>query len=198
MESGTKQAASVPSVEGSENPTWNGKVAGEWLGRLIENGALRRGRAMVPSARMTDEILTLARAGWHVTVVDSDREAMRQLKSTARAENLSLDLLEKDVFRTRAAFFGSLDLVVDRLLLPSLDPVRRADWGFFVARFLTKDGNLAGLFPVSRNHAGPPFPITVEELRRELDRLFVVETLEPAGPAHPGEIQGWKGLFRRK
>lgn len=200
MEAGTVMAdkGTPGTVTAFTHSTLSGAAASAWLEELVKSGGLKPCRALILSADMTEEATTLARLGFHVTVVDPDPQRIRALKELAASRGAKLYLVETDAFRTRATFYGTVDLVLDRTFFPTLEPIRRADWGHMAGRFLRSGGRLMGLFPVGRSRTGPPYAVATEDLRRLLERLFISELLEPAGPTAPGEIRGWKGIFRRK
>ncbi len=198
MEAGTVMPDKAVPGEGFDHSTLSGATAASWLEGLVKGGSLKPCRALVLSAAMTEEAVALAGLGFHITVVDPDAGRMKALEDAARSHGVKIHTIETDLFRTRAPLYGTVDLVVDRTLMPSMDPIRRAEWSFKAGRLLHKDGRLIGLFPIGRSQAGPPFAISSDELRHALDRHFIVELLEPAGDTTPGETRGWKGIFRRK
>ena len=169
-----------------------------WLTELLDEGRLSPCRALILSAEMADEAITLAQRGFHALVVDTDEEALRQLKNRAKSEEAVVDTIHGDAFSIRPGFFGPVELVYDRTFIHKLEPVQRADWSHLVGRILPENGRLAGLFRIGRRSGGPPFSITLTELELALSRLFVTERLEPIGSSVPGADQVYAGIFRHK
>ncbi len=179
--------------------TTEGGALARWLEELVRAGTLTPCRTLIPSAEMIEEAATLAGLGFDVAVADPSRDAMRAVREAARARGVRIDGITADFFRSRPPLYGPVNLIVDRTLFPTLEPIRRADWSYKMGLILPKGGRLAGWFPAGRAaSARPPYPVAPEELRKALGRLFLVETLEPAGPATPGAVQPWRGMFRRK
>lgn len=96
---------------------------------LRSTGTLpRRGRALELGCGSGAESWFLAKRGWQVLAVDSDKEEVEELRSTARAHRLTRlraeqssalgpSLLQKFIPR---AEIGTYDLVVERLLLTNV------------------------------------------------------------------------------
>jgi SAM-dependent methyltransferase len=196
-----------PTTEGREDTqgtggpaAWSGAAAGAWLAELARGGVLPSGRALVPSAEMAEEAAALATAGYRVQVVDTSRDTLARARKTARAAKAEIETIHGDFFRLRAPLYGTVDVVADRALFSSLEPIRRADWAHLVARILPREGKLAALFQVALNAPGlqPPYAITEGKIRGLLGRNFVVEQLAPAGTSAPGAVRVWRGVFRRK
>ena len=176
----------------------NTTQAVSWLTDLLDEGRLSPCRALILSAEMADEAIALARHGFHALVVDTDKEALRKLKSRAKSEEAVVDTIHGDAFSVRPGFFGPVELVCDRTFIHTLEPVQRGDWSHLVGRILPENGCLAGLFRIGRRKSGPPFSITLAELEHALSRLFVTERLEPIGSSVPGADQVYRGIFRHE
>jgi len=187
-------------TSGTEPQAWSAGAAAAWLAEMTKGGVLPPGRALVLSAEMAEEAVALARAGYRVQVVDSSRDALDRARRTARAAKAEIESIHGDFFRLRAPIYGTVNVVADRTLFTSLEPIRRADWAHLTARILPRDGKLAALFRVSLEGPGPapPYAATEAELRHLLGRNFVIEQLAPAALPAPGSVQVWRGVFRRK
>jgi hypothetical protein len=192
--------AVAPDSERFASPTsvLSGAAGAEFLTRMVEKGTLAPARTLLLSADLGVEALTLARLGFKVTVIDPRREAIDGLSRSAREASVELDVFRGEFFRASPSLFGPIELIVDRSFYASLPPAERADWAFHAGRLLPPGGKLAGLFLIGRSHAGPPYPVTSEEFRRSLERLFTTEILEPAGDGEPGRPQVHRALFRRR
>jgi hypothetical protein len=181
-----------------EHPYWNGEQAAAWLRNQVEKGQLAPCRALVLSAAMADEAGTLSQLGFHTIVVDRSKQALAQAKSQARGQGAGLDTIEGDFFTIRPGYYGPVELVYDRTFIHDQDPLQRAAWAHHAGRVLPKGGCLQVVFLVGRSIDGPPYPITVPDLQKLLQRLFIIEHFEPLGSAGPGKEQAYKGVFRRK
>jgi hypothetical protein len=184
------------------NPTvvsgWTAEEGAAWLGSLVDDGTLVPGRALIPSAAMATEAATLAGKGFRVAMTDASKADLVRARELAAGHDVTLDTIPMDFFQMPPYLAGPVDLLYDRAVLHDLDPVLRADWTHRVGRILVQGGHLAAIFLIGRSPSGPPYPITLDALKQGLGRMFVVESLEPVGPADPGRSRAYRGLFLRK
>ncbi len=190
--------ATVTTPSSSEHIHWNSKRGSAWLTDLVERNNIPPCRALVPGANMQEEAFTLARHGFHTIVCDPDTKALEKLRGQARTLGVKIDTIPGDPFVIRPSFFGPVEFIYDRTLFHHLEPVERADWAHLVGRVLPNGGMLAGLFLVGRGGEGHPYPVTLEDLRRLLRRLFVEEGMESLETAVPGQNQVMGGFYRHK
>ena len=189
-------AGSAP--RGAEHPTWNGATAARALEESVRDGLLKPCRALILGADMVEEAATLAKLGFEVLVTDTSAEALARAGQAVRAQGGKIAAVRADFFQVRQYFYGPVELIVERTLLPNLEPVRRADWSYTVLRCLPKDGHLFGLFRVGRGASGPPYSMSADEVKKMLSRLLVLEAFAQVGNTGPGRDQAWKGVFRKK
>lgn len=190
--------ATAATPSSSEHTHWNSKRGATWLTNLLEKNNIPPCRALIPGAYMQEEAITLARHGFHTIVCDPDTTALERLRGQARTTGVEIDAIPGDPFVIRPSFFGPVEFIYDRTLFHHLEPVERADWAHFLGRVLPKRGMLAGLFLVGRGAEGHPYPVTLEDLRRLLRRLFVEEGMESLETAVPGQNQVMGGFYRHK
>jgi hypothetical protein len=194
--SATMKSKNEPS-EPEGLPLWTGETAGSWLTSQVERGVLRPCRALVLAADLAPEAVALSRSGFHVIAVDTDRTALKRARELVRSQGGDLDTVHGDLFRLKPSFYGPVELIYDRTFFASLEVVQRAAWTHITGRILPRHGRLAGLFRIGRSNTGPPYSISVEDLRHSFRNLFTVEVLESAGRHAPGESPIYRGLFRR-
>lgn len=199
MMEGTIVAAEKTTVtQGSQHPTWNGATAARSIEESVHQGLLKPCRALVLGADMIEEATALSKLGFEVLVTDTSSEALSRTSHAVHAQGGKIGAVHADFFKVRQYFYGSVELIVDRTMLPGLPPIRRADWSYTVNRCLPKDGHLFGLFRVGRGVGGPPYSMTGDEVKKMLSRLVVLETFAQVGNAGPGRDQAWMGIFRKK
>jgi hypothetical protein len=179
-------------------PGWTAEEGAAWLGSLVDDGTLVPGRALIPSAAMAPEAAALAGKGFRVAMTDASKAELGRARDLVSRSESSLDTIPMDFFQMPPSLAGSVDLIYDRALFHNLDPVLQADWTHRVGRILVQGGHLAAIFLIGRSLSGPPYPITMKALEKGLGRLFVVESMEPVGPADPGQSRAYRGLFLRK
>jgi len=171
--------------------------AARWLEELIAKGTLLPTRALLLSSDLEEEAVALSRAGFRTLVVDEDRGALADLKKRVKARGAEVDVITADVFSTNPSFFGPVELIVDRTFFHQLEPIRRAAWADRTARMLPPGGHVAALFRVGRMPGGPPYAVSLADLKKLLSRRFHNVLLEDAGGAAPGQDRTYRGLFRR-
>lgn len=197
MSVSTEKMKETKVVETRGLPLWTGETASSWLRSQMERGVLSPSRALLLSADMTEEAATLARGGFHVVAVDTDRGALRRARDLVRSRGGDLDTVHGDLFRLKPSFYGPVELIYDRTFFASLERVQRAAWTHITGRILPRHGVLAGLFRIGRTNSSPPYSIPLDALRFSFRNLFTIEVLESAGPHEPGQDQVYHGLFRR-
>jgi hypothetical protein len=192
----TQSAPAPPLPAAAGSLPWNPETATASLRRFVEKGALAPVRTLIPSADMAEEAVLLAQLGFPVTVVDPRREALDGLAARARQAKVEVDVYRDSFFVVPPTLFGPVELIVDRTCFHALPPIERPAWADRVGRILPVGGRLAGLFLVRRERQGPPYPVTLTDLRRTLERLFILETLEETPGSQPGRPHAYRGLFR--
>jgi hypothetical protein len=193
-----KDRNSNPTRTGSSPASWSGEAGAASLRRFVEKRQLEPGRALVLSAGMGEEIAALRDLGFRAVVLDEDASALKRLKATGSGHGSLVIAIRGEFLAMAPSFCGPVETVVDRTFVHELEPARRADWIHKTARVLPRGGRLVGYFLVGRTPQGPPYPITLEDLKHLAGRHFVTEVLEPVGMAEPGRGQAYRGLFLRK
>jgi thiopurine S-methyltransferase len=177
---------------------WNAEAAAESLRDFFGRGRTKKMRALVPSAAMIEEAVALSQLGFETFVVDPDAQALARVKKAARDGRARVEGIQADFLNLRVTQSGPVELIVDRLYVHALEPVRRAAWVYKAARILPEDGVLAGLFLIGHRLSGPPYPITREALRHALSRNFETKSLDLEGEMGPDGEHAARGLFRRR
>jgi len=178
-------------------PLHSGAEAARWIDEMVAKGVLMPTRALLLSADLEDEAVALGRAGFRTLVVDEDRSALAGLKKRVKARGAECDVITADVFGVNPSFFGPVELLVDRTFFHRLEPIRRAAWADRVARMLPSGGHVAALFRVGRMPGGPPYAVSLADLKKLLSRRFHTVVLESSGSVSPGQDRTFRGLFRR-
>ena len=194
MHTATERPGNAPGLE----DLIGADAAVTWLLDLVERGTLRPCPALVPSAAMIEEAVTLGKNGFPTVVVDPSEEALARVASLARYQDAAVSTFRRDGFTAISSFVGP-ELLFDRVRIHEIDPLRTAEWVHVAGRVLPSRGLLVGMFRTGRRPGDePPHPIALDKLRHLLQRHFATELLEPAGETPPGSVEVWKGIFRRK
>lgn len=157
------------------------------------------GKAIVLGCGRGHEALLFARHGFEVTAVDFAPSAIAEVTAQAKAANLAITPLQRNIFDLVPELAGKFDYVVEHTCFCALDPQQRPAYGRLVADLLRPQGELLGLFFTHSRPGGPPFGSTPDELAALFQPQFTLLALEPVAnsvPARQGEEH--RGHFRRK
>jgi len=155
----------------------------------------RDARALDIGCGLGDNAAAIAAKGWHVTGFDLSPRAIRWAQSRFPA----LDFVAADLFAPPADWNGAFDLVHECYTLQALPDAPRAEAMKQTVRFVRPGGTLlviararGGTGPA----AGPPWPLTREEVMR-----FSIEGMRPESVEQlPDPTDGkphWRAAFRR-
>jgi methyl halide transferase len=128
------------------------------------------GRVLVPGCGRGNDVAALARAGVDVTGLDIAPTAVREAKE--RYPEAADRFIAGDLFNLAPELRGAFDVVVEHTCLSGMSPDLRENYRLGVESALKPGGQLVGIWFINPDLdpgcAGPPFPLSVEEL----DRLF--------------------------
>ncbi|MFH7244013.1 MAG: methyltransferase domain-containing protein [Spirulina sp.] len=156
------------------------------------------GRAMVLGAGRGHDALLLASHGFAVTAVDFAPSAIRAMAEQAAAVNLSITLLEQNIFDLVPEWAGQFDYVVEHTCFCAIAPNLRPAYSKLAADLLVPGGELLAVFFTHSRGGGPPFGISLQELQEIFSPYFAVDSLHPVAnsiPTRQGEEH--LGRFRR-
>jgi SAM-dependent methyltransferase len=164
-----------------------------WLAKA--QAPSRDARALDIGCGLGDNAAAIAAKGWRVTGFDLSPRAIRWAKSRFPA----VDFVAADLFASPSDWTGAFDLVHECYTLQALPDEPRREAMRQIARFVRPGGTLLviarardGAGPA----AGPPWPLTREEVMRfgiEGMRPESVEQLPDPSDAKPH----WRAVFRR-
>ena len=164
---------------------WNKGQVSPPIARMIVEGVVPKGRVLVPGAGPGHEALALARAGYPVTAVDFAEEACRATAEAARAEGLTVEVLQRDLFELPKTHAGAFVGVVEYTILCAIDPVRRTEYANVIEQLLAPGGIYVGCFYAHGRPGGPPFNCPEPEMRALFSRLEPLR-LRVAPDSFPG------------
>lgn len=143
-------------------------------------------RVAVPGCGRGHDARLLARHGYQTWGFDFAPAALREAQALARREGLAVAFEQRDVFTLADDYASFFDGVWEYTCFCALDPGRRDEYVRVVHAILRPGGVLLGCFyPLREGTAGPPFPVSVEEVQRALVSRFAIE--ESAPPAESVE-----------
>ncbi|MGF1519723.1 MAG: methyltransferase domain-containing protein [Nodosilinea sp.] len=184
----------------SGTPRWDlGQPAPAFKTLLESVDAPQAGPAIALGAGRGHDAIFFAQQGFTVTAVDFAPSAIAALEAQAQAQNLSLKLLQRDIFDLVPEFAGQFSYVIEHTCFCAIDPALRPAYARLAADLLGPDGELLAVFFTHKRGGGPPFGTTTAEVRQLFDPCFKVIALEPVTnsiPSRRGE-EHWGQLRRR-
>lgn len=182
---------------------WDAGAAAPALRRLVAEGTLPAGRALVPGCGAGYDVFALAADDRVAVGLDLAPTAAKRFEALREERGLSANrapLVIGDFFAFEAK--APFDLIYDYTFLCAIEPERREDWARRVDALLAPDGELVTLiFPIvdqPMNPGGPPHPMSPDLVRELLEPRFEATFLEPLTESHPGrEGKEWLGRWRR-
>jgi len=140
--------------------------------RLIREGAIPKGRLLVPGAGRGYDAIAFAKAGFQVTTLDLSPLASSEVEASATKAGVALDVRVGDFFASDEA--GAYDAVLEYTFYCAIPPSMRTAYRDQMARLLKPGGVLFGLFfPLKApSSEGPPFEVSIDEIKRSFGECF--------------------------
>jgi len=117
-----------------------------------------------------------------VHAVDFSIEAIKDLKSRSKAQDVKVSLHNKDIFLLADSHKGYFDMVYEYTCYCAIDPDRRADYFSMVYEILEENGIFFGIMiPLDKdiyNEDGPPFGVDMKQIKTLTSGLFEIVTNE--------------------
>ncbi|NNF06473.1 MAG: hypothetical protein HKN21_06910 [Candidatus Eisenbacteria bacterium] len=198
----TQKKSMVPELfpGASTMDPFSSEFALAWYASMFDGEDLTAVTTLVPSGDMAEDAGFLAGKGCEIYVCDEDKakldEAKRQVKNNKGELRGAFD---KSLFELKPWHLGTVDLIVDRTLLASLEPSQRFGYANRMARCLRPGGRLVGLFRINdEERSEAPYATDMKEFRQSVLRYFHVDVFRVAAPPKPGDDAVWAACLRLK
>ncbi len=172
-------------------PRWDlGHPAPAFQTLLAAADAPQPGRAIALGAGRGHDAFFFAQQGFEVTAVDFAPSPIQSLREQSQAQQLSLNLLQKDIFDLTPDLAGQFDYAIEHTCFCAIDPSLRPAYVALVADLLVPKGELLAVFFTHQRSGGPPFGTTTAEVRQLFEPHFEILALEPVTnsiPSRQGE-----------
>jgi methyl halide transferase len=152
---------------------------------LLAENAPQAGSAIVLGAGRGHDALFFAQQGFAVTAVDFAPSAIQSLAAQAQAQNLPIQLLQRDIFELVPEFAGQFDYVIEHTCFCAIELALRPTYAQLAADLLAPGGELLAVFFTHQRPGGPPFGTTPAEVRQLFAPCFEVISLEPVTNSIP-------------
>jgi SAM-dependent methyltransferase len=169
------------------------------LVEFVEATPPPRGSVAVPGCGRGHDARLLAARGYDVTGFDFSPAALDAARALAARDGSAARFEALDVFALGRERPNAFDGVWEYTCFCAIDPARRAEYVRSLAGAVRPGGWLLGcFFPLRAMTAGPPFPVTMSEVRRLLAPAFRIERAAPPLRSPRGRLgREWMVLARR-
>jgi thiopurine S-methyltransferase len=156
-------------------------------------------RVAVPGCGRGHDARFLASLGYDTVGFDFSPAALAAARSLAARDGSVARFEQRDVFALGRELSNNFDGAWEYTCYCAIDPARRAEYITSLAGAIRPGGWLLGcFFPLRGNAAGPPFPVSMEGVRRVLRPAFRIErAFAPPRSARGRQGREWVLLARR-
>ena len=158
-----------------------------------------RGRVAVPGAGRGHDARFLAARGYDVTAIDFSTAALTAARALARRDGVDVTFEQRDIFTLAQSHGRAFDGVWEYTCYCAIDPRRRREYVDVLRAIVRPGGWLLGcFFPLRAQTAGPPFKVSMSEIRRVLAPAFRIErAFPPLRSVRGRQGREWMVLARR-
>lgn len=150
------------------------------LAEFFATARLDGARVAVPGCGRGHDVRFLASLGYDAVGFDFSSAALTAARGLAAREGSAARFDDRDVFTLGRELPHAFDGVWEYTCFCAIDPARRAEYVASLAGTVRPGGWLLGcFFPLRGNPAGPPFPVSMDEVRRVLRPAFRIERAFP-------------------
>ncbi len=154
-------------------------------------------RVLVPGAGTGHDAIAWARAGHRVVAIDIAPAAVARARENVRRAGVSVEVLLADLFALPARLAGAFDVVWEQTCFCAIPPERRPEYVDAMASVLRPGGSFHGLFWNHGRPGGPPYDVTVGEVRASFAPRFVEVSVEPVVESVPTRRHEFLAVYRR-
>ena len=147
---------------------------------LASERAPKAGRLAVLGCGSGQDAMLFASAGFEVVGFDFAPTAVERARATAKARNLNVLFLQRNIFDLGADFADCFDLVLEHTCFCAIDPGLRQQYVQTAAKILRPSGCLIALFNTSNQLDRPPFGIKPKTILDLFSPYFEVILFQPA------------------
>ena len=153
----------------------------------------------VPGCGRGHDARFLASLGYETVGFDFSPAALAAARALAARDASAARFEQRDVFALGRELPNAFDGAWEYTCFCAIDPARRAEYIASLAGTIRPGGWLLGcFFPLRGNPIGPPFPVSVDGVRRALVPAFRVErAFAPTRSARGRQGREWMLLARR-
>lgn len=141
---------------------------------LASTQAPMPGRIAVLGCGSGQDAMLFSVAGFEVVGFDFAPTAIKRAQRTAKARQLNVQFLQRDIFELEAEFLHSFDYVLEHTCFCAIDEVLRSQYVQVVKNLLRPKGQLIALFYTYNRSDGPPFGVSPQAILDNFSPSFDV------------------------
>lgn len=150
-----------------------GQPAPPFVGLLQSDAAPKPGRIAVLGSGRGHDALLFAEHGFDVVGFDFAPSATADAAKAAMDRGLQAEFLQRDIFALADEFSQDFDYVLEHTCFCAILPEQRPDYVQLVQQLLKPTGELIGLFWAHARPGGPPFGVSLANLKALFYPSFV-------------------------
>jgi methyl halide transferase len=156
-------------------------------------------RVAVPGSGRGHDVRFLASLGYDAVGFDFSPFALEAARALADRDRSPARFESRDVFALGRQLPNAFDGAWEYTCFCAIDPARRREYIASLAGTIRPGGWLLGcFFPLRAINAGPPFPVSMDQVRRVLRPAFRIErAFAPPRSARGRQGREWMILARR-
>jgi SAM-dependent methyltransferase len=160
------------------NTPWDlGKSVPAFVSLLSSPQAPKPSSAAVLGCGSGHDAILFAEYGFKVTGFDFAPTAIALAKKRAEERNISVEFKQRNIFALAQEYENQFDYVIEHTCFCAIQPEQRQNYVEVVKNILKPTGELIGLFWAHSRPGGPPFGISLEELRSLFSPYFEIKSL---------------------
>lgn len=153
---------------------WDLKLPNPVFKSLLDAGELIQPcNILITGSGKGYDAVAAAKAGYTVTAVDFSQKAVIHTKDLAKKENVTIRVLQADIFKLRDLLDEEFDAVYEYTTFCAINPMRREEFAAEISSLIRPGGKfITVVFPIDGRAGGPPFNIDVIEFYKLFSRLL--------------------------
>ncbi|MFN6500984.1 MAG: methyltransferase domain-containing protein [Nostoc sp. DedQUE01] len=149
-----------------------GCPAPPFINLLASDQAPKPGRMAVLGCGSGQDAMLFSTAGFDVTGFDFADSAIARASTIAKARELNVQFLQRNIFELEAEFLHTFDYVLEHTCFCAIDPTLRSQYVQVVKNLLRPNGQLIAIFYTHSRLDGPPFGVKPQAILDSFSPYF--------------------------
>ena len=159
---------------------WDIGMAAPPLASLLASSeAPIAGKTAVIGCGQGHDAILFAKHGFDTIGFDFAPSAIILGQKLSQTSEISMQFLQRDIFELPQEFAASFDYAIEHTCFCAIRPEQRPDYVNMVRSILKPTGELIALFWAHNRPDGPPFGVTLEEIKDLFSASFDTSNISP-------------------